>query len=302
VPTPTASATPTPNPTPTDCGGTCPHVIRTVFLILMENHNWADVKGSASAPYINGTLLAAGAHAEQYYNPPGIHPSEPNYIWLEAGSNLGITNDGLPSANHRSTTAHLVTLLANAGVGWTSYQEDIDGTTCPLANVNRYAPKHDPMVFFDDVTDVNDPQSATCIAHVRPYTELASDLQNDTVARYNFITPNLCNDMHDSCAPLFDRIAQGDGWLAAAVPMIQSSAAYQNDGAILITFDEGESLSDGPIGMIVVSPRAKAGYENAIHYTHSSTLRSLQEIFGALPLLGDAANATNLADLFTAFP
>jgi len=28
-----------------------------VFVILMENHNWADIKGSASAPYINNTLL-----------------------------------------------------------------------------------------------------------------------------------------------------------------------------------------------------------------------------------------------------
>src|SRR5436309_2754740 len=43
-----------------------------VFLILMENHNWADVKGNPSAPYLNNVLLPAGSHAEQYYNPPGI--------------------------------------------------------------------------------------------------------------------------------------------------------------------------------------------------------------------------------------
>ncbi|MBA0084873.1 MAG: hypothetical protein HRJ53_07750, partial [Acidobacteria bacterium Pan2503] len=53
--------------------------IKTVFLILEENHNWSSFKGSTSAPYINNTLLAVGAHAEQYYNPPGIHPSEPHY-------------------------------------------------------------------------------------------------------------------------------------------------------------------------------------------------------------------------------
>lgn len=54
--------------------------------------------------------------------------------------------------------------------------------------------------------------------------------------------------------------------------------------------------------MIVLSPLAKVGYSNSIHYTHSSTLRSLQEIFAVTPLLGDAANATNLADLFTTYP
>src|SRR4051812_44847974 len=64
-----------------------------VFIILMENHNWSSIKGSASAPYINNALLPIASYADQYYNPPGIHPSEPNYLWLEAGTNFGITND-----------------------------------------------------------------------------------------------------------------------------------------------------------------------------------------------------------------
>ena len=55
---------------------------RTVFLIVMENQNWSAIKGSASAPYINETLLPMSSYAEQYYNPPGVHPSEPNYLWL----------------------------------------------------------------------------------------------------------------------------------------------------------------------------------------------------------------------------
>src|SRR5260221_12976254 len=92
--------------------------IRTVFVILMENHNWSSIKGSQSAPYINDTLLPMGAHAEQYYNPPKIHPSEPNYIWLEAGDNIGIKDDADPIVNHLSTPDHLVTLLNNAGITW----------------------------------------------------------------------------------------------------------------------------------------------------------------------------------------
>src|SRR6266704_935791 len=92
--------------------------IQHVFIIMEENHNWSDIKGSASAPYINNTLLPMGAHAEQYFNPPGIHPSEPNYIWLEAGNNLGVTDDNNPSSNHQSTTNHLVTLLTKAGLSW----------------------------------------------------------------------------------------------------------------------------------------------------------------------------------------
>src|SRR5690348_763949 len=70
----------------------------TIFLIVMENHNWNQIKGSKSAPYLN-SLLAKGAHAEAYFNPPGLHPSLPNYLWLEAGTNFGITNDLTPSVN-----------------------------------------------------------------------------------------------------------------------------------------------------------------------------------------------------------
>ena len=281
-------------------GTTASHV-KTIFLILMENHNWSDIKGSSSAPFINGTLLPTASSCSNYYdNPSAVHPSEPNYIWLEAGDNLGITNDSDPSVNHQAATSHLVTLLTNAGVTWTSYQEDIADTGCPITSVNKYAPKHNPMVFFDDV--VQNPPSATssyCSAHMKPFSKLAGDLGAGTVAQYNFITPNLCDDMHDTCTG--DAIRQGDDWLKANVPVIQASQAYKT-GAIFITWDESEG-GEFPIGMIVLSPFAKGGgYIGATKYYHSSMLRSAQEILGVTPLLRDAANQPDLSDLFTTFP
>ena len=242
------------------------------------------------------------SYAQQYYNPPGIHPSEPNYLWLEAGTNFGIADDNPPGLNHQSSTQHLVTLLDKAGISWKSYQEGIDGTTCPLTSSGLYAPKHNPMVFFDNVTNNNDPSSSYCIQHIRPYSELATDLQGSNTARYNFITPNLCNDMHDVCPPTNDAVKQGDNWLAQNIPPILNSSAYNNGGVVFITWDEGEG-GDGPIGMIVLSPEAKgSGYSNTIHYTHSSTLRTIEELFGLTTFLGDAANATDLSDLFRTFP
>lgn len=293
-----ATAAPTLSATaaPTD------HAIRTVFLIVMENHNWADIKDSPSAPYINQTLLPLGAHAEGYYNPPKLHPSEPNYIWLEAGTNFNITHDQLPSADHVASTAHLVTLLNKAGISWKSYQEDIDGKRCPIVGQKLYAPTHNPMVYFDDVTDHNNPQSAYCIDHIRPYAELAADLLDNTVASYNFIAPNLCHDMHNSKnCDTPDSIKNGDNWLASEIPQLLDSKAYKDGGAIMITWDEGYH-GDGPIGFIALSPYARPGYSNTTRYTHSSTLRTLQEIFEVKPWLGDAANATDLSDLFTVFP
>ena len=295
VPTTTTTLVPTTTTT-------LPSTLPAVFLIVMENHNWSSIKGNVAAPYINTVLLPMGSHAEQYYNPPRVHPSEPNYLWLEAGTNFGIRDDRPPAINHQGSAGHLATLLDAAGVSWTAYQEGLAGTDCPLADHGLYAVRHDPFVFFDDVTGGNNQNDARCIGHVRPYSELQTALSNNAVARYNFITPNVCDDMHDSCGPLNNPVQQGDTWLSTAVPSILASQAYANNGVIFITWDEA-ATGDGPIGMIVLSPRVRGGgYSNSIPYTHSSTLRTVEELFGVSPLLNDAANASDLADLFATFP
>lgn len=271
--------------------------VNHVFVILMENHNWSSIKGSASAPYINKTLLAQGAHAEKYMNVPGLHPSLPNYIWLESGSNQGVWDDNDPSS-HLLTAPHLSTTLEAAGFSWKAYEEDISGADCPLSGVNKYAPRHDPAVYFKDVNGGLSRTSAECIAHIRPFSELTRDLEAGNAPQYSFITPNVCDDMHDSsgCATS-DSIKNGDTWLSQVVPQIMGSSAYQNGGALFITWDESEG-SDVPIGMIVLSPLAKPGYSNTVSYTHSSTLRTIEEIFGLQTMLGGAATATDLSDLF----
>ncbi|HEY6768182.1 MAG TPA: alkaline phosphatase family protein [Candidatus Sulfotelmatobacter sp.] len=273
--------------------------INKVFLIAMQTQDWASVKGSVNAPYINSFLLAAGSHAEQYFNPPSIHPDLPNYLWLETGSNLGITDNNVPLINHQSTTGHLSSLLTVAGKTWKSYVEGIDGTTCPLTSdpTNQYAVYTNPFVYFDDVTTTNNVNSPTCIAHVRPFTELITDLQNNTVADYNFITPNQLDSMGSGSS-----VALGDTWLAANLPAILNSPAYQDGGVVLITWNQAATV-DGPIGMIVLSPNAKGGsYQNSVLYNHGSTLRSEEEIFAVTPFLNDAVNQADLSDLFVTFP
>ena len=137
--------------------------VKTVFVILFENTNWASITPSR-APYIRTVVVPMGAHAEQYFNPPRNHPSEPNYIWLEAGGNLGLTtNNDASASNSTSTVDHLVRYLESAGISWRSYQEDIDGTICPLTSeelTGGYMAKHNPFVFFRDLTTNNSPNSS----------------------------------------------------------------------------------------------------------------------------------------------
>ncbi|WP_162601333.1 alkaline phosphatase family protein [Occallatibacter savannae] len=289
------------------------HHIKTVFVIVMENHNWTgaksgNIKGNPAAPYINYTLLPMASYANNYRTPQGVHPSLPNYLWLEAGTGFGIRDDGPPSEHNLTTHEHLVKLLENAGISWRSYDENVTGTNCPVRNegatdVNGdmlYAPKHNPFVYFSDQTNNRSISSANCIAHIRPMSQLEHDLASGRVARYNFITPNLCHDMHDSCGG--NAIAHGDAWLKKTVPMILDSTAYRSGGALFITWDEAAS-GNGPVPMIVLSPFAKGNhYHNSTYYTHGSTLRTMQEIFGVYPLMRNAGSSTDLRAMFSVFP
>ena len=276
------------------------HAIKTIFVVVLENQDWASIAGSPRAPFINGTLLPRFAHAESYRN-GGLHPSLPNYIALEAGDGLGVTCDATPTELILPVPCHLATWLEAVGISWKAYQEGIDGKTCPIHDRGLYVARHDPFVYFADVAGAGpSEQGRRCIEHVRPYAELARDLEAGTVARYNFLTPDLCHSGHDSCPPLHDGVRQADAWLERELPVIMASRAWQDGGAILVTWDEGSG--DSPIGMIAVSPLAKPGYASTIAYSHASTLRTVQEVLGLEPLLRGAAQATSLSDLFQSYP
>jgi hypothetical protein len=289
---------------------------------------------------------------------PHIHPSEPNYIWAEGGDNFGVFNDNDPfsaaGGTEQNTTAHLASLLTRAGKSWRSYQEDIDLTaagsqltnvplqrdqwTVPLSSFSgifapgssnqfngsnqfNYAAKHNPMVFFTDSSGGNDPSTANPLRlQYAPLQQLFADLANNTVADYNFITPDQFNDQHTALAAGYKgltgdpaKILQGDDFLRQIVPVIMASKAYKEHGAIILWWDESEQdgvAGDNPddfnhtIPEIVISPRVHKNvngipYASPLNFTHSSDLRTMQEIFRtAGPFLGDAANAIDLRDLF----
>ncbi len=373
--------------------------IKHVFVIALENHDWtqpATVPGgiepidqNPNAPFINSLVNGTGfalidghlenisrhtAYATAYHNVlatpsgnnPHIHPSEPNYLWAEAGTNFGILNDDDPykdtPPNVQNTTQHLTGLLQLAGKSWKSYQEDIDLTTSggqlinltlpreqwtvPLVSQSgvfgpgsflnayndsmqyNYACKHNPQVFFTDTNGGdNTAPSNPLSGHYAPLQQLAFDLADGRVADYNWITPDQYNEMHSALTGGFagltgdaSQIRAGDNALSRLVPIIMSSKAYHDGGAIILWWDESESDGEAgdnaddfnhTIGEIVISNLAHPNegglpYASSIDYSHSSDLRTMQEIFhvratrGSSPYLGDAANANDLSDLFAA--
>ncbi len=286
--------------------------IRHVFVVMMENENAEDIYGRPEAPYLN-RLLRVAARAENFTDVLPHHPSGPHYIWLEAGTNAFADHtfhgDRDPSARRSTGSAeHLVNLIEQRGLTWTTYQQSIDGASgaCPIVSVRatHYAAKHNPFVYFRDVA--GNPPSRTsprCVAHTRPMSQLAGDLASGEVSAFNLLTPDLCHDMHGARGCRETRIRDGDRWLEETLPAILAFADT-HQGVVFVTWDEAEGKPTQPF--VVAGPHVKRGYASRVHYDLSSVLKSLQEIFDVGPLLGHAADAStnDLADLFEpgAFP
>src|SRR5215467_6477816 len=89
-------------------GGAEADPLGDIFVISMENHNFTQpssqtspqqIFGNPAAPFQNSLITpgdpnaAQTSYASNYHNAGvGIHPSLPNYIWSEAGSNLSVKN------------------------------------------------------------------------------------------------------------------------------------------------------------------------------------------------------------------
>ena len=291
-------------------------LIQTVFVIALENHNFTQptpdsspeqLLGNPAAPYLNSLITPGNPNAAQvsyaphYYNVGvGVHGSEANYIWSEAGSDFGVHTSSDPSASAGNifSVPHLTAELNAAGIPWRDYQEDVQYSASPIVSASGsgvavnpyngtteylYAVKHNPMAFFSDTGTQN----------VYALTNFLNDLTNNQVGRYNWITPDEYNEMHSSLPDGFTyhgvtyngdqaAVAEGDNFLSIEVPQIMASQAYRSNGVIIIWSDEteGGDTTNYTIPEIIISPLARGNaYASPLEYSHSSDLRTMLEIF-----------------------
>lgn len=247
--------------------------------------------------------------------------------------------------------------ITSAGLNWKGYMEDMgndpsrepavcahpplnaqDNTQSAVAG-DGYVTRHDPFVYFHSITD----NQSYCDAHVVPMgstsgtlppsvpagtTGLATDLNSvSTTPNLSFIVPNVCDDGHDyPCTNQpsgSSALADIDSFLSTWVPKITSSPAFQQDGLLVINFDEagsGDSTAccgetagpnspqpgiNGPgggrTGAVLLSPSIKGGTVTSTGYNHYSLLGSIEDELG-LSRLGYATDvpATFGTDVFTA--
>jgi hypothetical protein len=294
--TPTESATATPSPSATPTSGSHIPPFSHIFTIIMENEAYEQIIGNTrSAPYINSLAQQYGLAANYY----GVtHPSLPNYISHIGGDTFGIYND---CTDCFVNAPNLVDQLESAGKSWKAYMEDMP-SPCFIGDWGTlYRQKHNPFIYFDDIR-----LNAARCNKIVPFTQFATDLQANTLPDYVWITPNMCHDIHD--CPLAD----GDAWLQTWVAKILASPAWQQNGALFITWDEGRAsdnsgccqyASGGHVLTLVLSPLGKPAYQSSAAYTHYSLLRTIEDAWG-MPALGKAGCVCSapLEDFFSAVP
>ncbi len=263
---PAASTAPASSAVTTTTVATGPHSIGHVFVINLENKDFANTWGPGSAArYLNTTLLVHGKLLSNYY---GIgHASLDNYIAEISGqapnpktqgdcttyvpfvsTGTGSYGQALGSGClYPAAVKTVADQLTAAGKTWRGYMEDM-GTPCrhpELGQVDMtiapkpedmYATRHNPFVYFASLTG-----SSACAQNDVDFSHLATDLKSvATTPNLSFITPNVCHDGHDQ--PCVDSEPGGyvsaDRWLAAEVPVLMASPAYKADGMIIVTFDE----------------------------------------------------------------
>jgi hypothetical protein len=251
-----------------------------IAVMVLENHEYGDIIGSRSAPYINSLARRYGLATRMYAI---THPSLPNYLALTGGSTFGISDD---CTDCRVGATSLVDELAAAHLSWRAYMEDLPRPCFTGASAGGYAKKHDPFAYFTRITR----DRARC-ANIVPLSRLFADERAGALPTFTWISPNLCHDMHD-CS-----VSTGDRFLARLVPSLLR--ALGPHGLLFLTWDEGSSdngccklASGGHIVTIVAGGGARPHGRLATPTDHYSVLQAIEDLLGLRRLRGAACACT----------
>ena len=266
-----------------------------LVVILMENKNFNAISGNA--PYLN-QLASSYSLATNYVALD--HPSLPNYLALTAASTFGCSGyDGSPNSNSCTATAwgsqNIIDRIESAGLTWKAYMESMP-SNCYNQNSGTYVVRHDPFVYYSDIA-TNQTRCNRIVPTTSPTdAELINDLgSSSTASNFMWLTPNLCDDMHD-CS-----IATGDTYLSQVVPKILRSNIFQTQkAALLITFDEGTTNS-GPdyVYTVWAGPVVKRSYQSSVAYNHYSVPQTIESAWGLPSMTSNDASVSAMTEFFT---
>jgi phospholipase C len=269
---------------------TAPHYTHVIW-VMMENHSYNTIIGSPQAPYINSLATQCGL-ATNYHNIS--HPSLPNYVAMTSGVGYSGIQRFVSDCNPTGACTTKAPSIFGQGETWKAYEESMP-SNCDKTNFGPYAVRHNPPPYFTTLKG--------CATNDVPYTQLSTDLANNTLPAYSFITPNVISDMHDGT------VAQGDAWLATNLPKIFNSSEYTSGSTVVfLTWDEGEggtatrcASNTTDVGChvatVVISPSTVPGTTSGTLFNHYGLLGTTEALLG-LPKLGLASSAATLTSAF----
>jgi hypothetical protein len=243
-----------------------------IVLVMFENKKYSSINGSSSAPYF--TTLAS--QSAKFTNSFAItHPSQPNYVALFSGATQGVTDDSCPA--NLGAKANLGRQLLDAGKTFKGYSEAMPSDGYTGCSSGTYRRKHNSWADFSNVP---------AASNVR-FSGFPSDFtQLPTVS---FVTPDMCNDMHD-CS-----IGTGDTWLKKNLDAYAQWAKTHNS-LLITTFDEDSGTSVNQIFTSFTGAGVKVGsYSESIN--HYTVLRTIEAAYG-LPGIGNAASKSPILDVW----
>jgi acid phosphatase len=256
-----------------------------VILVVEENHSYSDVIGNSAMPYLNSLASQYGLATQYFANG---HPSMPNYLMLTTGQMETFDDNfsGTISDNN------IVRELVNAGKSWKAYEESIPSPGYLGGDATLYVRRHNPFSYISDVQ--NNPSQA---ANIVPFSQFASDLANNALPQYSFISPDVNNDAHNGT------LAAADSWLQSNIAPLLASAIFQNGGLLIITFDESEVADlehgGGHVATVIISSKSKMQYQSQTVYQHQSTLRLVLAASGVDRFPGLAGTSQDMTEFFT---
>ncbi|KAK7987412.1 hypothetical protein PG989_007727 [Apiospora arundinis] len=222
-----------------------------------ENLNWLAKKG----------ITLSGYHAV-------THPSEPNYISAIGGDYFGMQNDNFNQIAQNVST--VIDLLEDKGISWAEYQEDMPFSgfsgkqwVNQQNGKNDYVRKHNPAVIYNSAAGQIDR-----LASMKNLSMFYTDLQNDALPQWMFITPNMTSDAHDS------DIQTAGTWTRNFLEPLLEDKKFMKNTLVLVTFDENEtySIQNRVMGILLgdAVPAEQVGTTDSNFYNHYSEIATVE--------------------------
>jgi phosphatidylinositol-3-phosphatase len=183
-----------------------------------------------------------------------------------------VTNDDCPKTFSGN---NLGAQLIAGGYSFKGYSESMPSNGYTGCSSGTYRRKHNSWVDFGNVPAASN----------LTYASFPSSSNFAALPTVAFVTPNMCNDMHD-CS-----IGTGNTWLQGHLDAYAQWAKTHNS-LLIVTFDEDNSLSLNHIYTTFAGAHVKTGtYSEKI--THYTVLRTIEAAYG-LSALVNAAPITDV--------